>query len=93
MAETVLKRQFITDAAGNPVAVILPIEEFDLVKEILDQRFPTPDEASSPDRESHPRRSVQEAEYFGMWADRQDMRGLSSREWLENLRKQHWTHQ
>ena len=24
-------------------------------------------------------RSVREAEYFGMWADRQDMQGLSSR--------------
>ena len=31
-------------------------------------------------------RSVSEEEYFGMWADRQDMEGLSSREWLERLR-------
>lgn len=31
--------------------------------------------------------SVREADYFGMWADREDMRGLSSREWLENLRE------
>jgi hypothetical protein len=92
MAETVLKRQFITDAAGNPVAVILPMEEFDLVKEILDQRLPTLNEDGTLDHESQSRRSVQEAEYFGMWADRKDMRGLSSREWLENLRKQHWTH-
>jgi len=35
-------------------------------------------------------RSVRDAEYFGMWADREDMRGLSSREWLENLRAQQW---
>jgi hypothetical protein len=41
MATTVLKRQFITDAEGNPVGVILPLEEFALVKEILEQRFPT----------------------------------------------------
>jgi dsDNA-specific endonuclease/ATPase MutS2 len=38
-------------------------------------------------------RSVREAEYVGMWADREDMRGLSSREWLERLRAQQWTRQ
>ncbi|MBI5032660.1 MAG: hypothetical protein HZB51_19225 [Chloroflexi bacterium] len=38
-------------------------------------------------------RSVRTANYFGMWADRQDMRGLSSREWLENLRAKQWTRQ
>ena len=38
-------------------------------------------------------RSVRQAEYFGMWADREDMRGRSSRAWLENLRSQHWMHQ
>ena len=36
-------------------------------------------------------RSVRDADYFGMWADREDMRGLSSREWLENLRARQWT--
>ncbi len=39
-----------------------------------------------------PDRSVREAEYFGMWADREDMRGKSSREWLEGLRAQQWIH-
>jgi hypothetical protein len=43
MATTVLKRQFITDAAGNPVGVILPLEEFALVEETLKQRLPVPD--------------------------------------------------
>jgi hypothetical protein len=33
-----LKRQFITDASGNPIGVILPLEEFALVKDILDQQ-------------------------------------------------------
>jgi hypothetical protein len=42
---TVLKRQFITDAAGNPIGVILPLEEFALVKEMLEQRSQTPNEA------------------------------------------------
>ena len=37
--------------------------------------------------------SVQQAEYFGMWADREDMQGRSSREWLEDLRGQQWTRQ
>ena len=38
-------------------------------------------------------RSVRQAEYFGMWADREDMRGRSSRAWLEDLRSQHWMQQ
>ena len=38
-----------------------------------------------------PDRSVREAEYFGMWAERDDMQGLSSREWLERLRSHQWT--
>jgi hypothetical protein len=38
-------------------------------------------------------RSVRQAEYFGMWADREDMRGRSSRAWLEGLRSQHWMQQ
>jgi hypothetical protein len=32
--------------------------------------------------------SVRPAEYFGMWAGREDMQGLSSRAWLEQLRTQ-----
>ena len=42
MTTTILKRQFITDAAGNPIGVILPIEEFSLVEEILAQRLQPP---------------------------------------------------
>ena len=34
--------------------------------------------------------SVRDAEWFGMWADREDMQGLSSREWLAQLRNQQW---
>jgi hypothetical protein len=34
--------------------------------------------------------SVRDAEWFGMWADREDMPGLSSREWLTQLRAQQW---
>ena len=38
-----------------------------------------------------PGHSVREGEYFGMWADRPDMQGRSSREWLQDLRAQQWT--
>jgi hypothetical protein len=41
MTTTSLKRQFITDQEGNPIAVILPLEEFALVKDILDRRSQT----------------------------------------------------
>ena len=51
MTMTVLKRQFITDAAGNPIGVILPLEEFALVKRILEQRFPPLSEADKLDHQ------------------------------------------
>lgn len=35
----VLRRQFITDASGNPIGVILPLEEYTLVADTLDQRL------------------------------------------------------
>jgi|GEM_PF-1436794 ribosomal protein L29 len=41
----------------------------------------------------NPNSSVREADYFGMWAEREDMRGLSSREWLEQLRSRQWSRQ
>ncbi len=37
MTTPTLKRQFITDAAGNPIGVILPLAEFKRVEAILDQ--------------------------------------------------------
>jgi hypothetical protein len=47
---TILKRQFITDAAGNPIGVILPLEEYALVKEMLEQRSALPSEADKLDQ-------------------------------------------
>jgi hypothetical protein len=35
-------------------------------------------------------RSVREYEFCGMWKDREDMRGLSSTEWLLKLRREQW---
>jgi hypothetical protein len=37
--------------------------------------------------------SVRQAEYFGMWADRDDMQGKSSRAWLHDLRTKQWARQ
>ena len=30
-------------------------------------------------------------EIFGMWADRADMRGMSTTEWLDKLRREQWS--
>lgn len=38
MSQTMLVRQFIKDTMGQPVAVILPIEEYVLVRPILENR-------------------------------------------------------
>ncbi len=35
-------------------------------------------------------RSVREYEFCGMWKDREDMKGLSSVEWLAKLRREQW---
>jgi hypothetical protein len=91
MAETTLKRQYITDADGTPVGIILPIEEFALVKDILEQRFPSATETAQEAQANAPSRSIRDAEFFGMWADRKDMEGMSSRDWLDNMRDSQWS--
>lgn len=42
-------------------------------------------------RETKKDLSVREADYFGMWEDREDMQGMDSSEWLLRLRQQQWT--
>ncbi len=37
-----------------------------------------------------PFRSFREFEFCGMWKDREDMKGLSSTEWLTRIRKEQW---
>jgi hypothetical protein len=39
MTTTMLKRQYITDANGNPIGIILPLEEFALIEQVLEQRL------------------------------------------------------
>ena len=41
MTTIVMKRQVIRDTEDNPIAVFLPMEEFALVKDALDQQFQT----------------------------------------------------
>ena len=65
------------------------VEEIDrLIAEMATLRSKVSALGSVPVR---PDRSVREAEYSGMWAEREDMRGLSSRKWLEDLRSQQWS--
>jgi hypothetical protein len=50
MSEVILKRQFITDSAGKPVGVILPLEQFAAVEEILEQQFPVTNDVEKLER-------------------------------------------
>jgi hypothetical protein len=45
MTTTIVKRQIIRDAEDNPIAVILPMEEFALARDLLEQRSRTTDDA------------------------------------------------
>jgi hypothetical protein len=91
MTETILKRQYITDSDGTPVGVILPMEEFALVQELLEARFPSDKQPDQKARKTFAGSSVRDSEFFGIWADREDMVGKSSREWLEHLRSGQWS--
>jgi len=78
-------------SAEAPIQIQDIVEEIDrLITEMTMLRSRVSALGSSP---VQLRRSVRETEYFGMWAEREDMRGLSSREWLERLRSQQWMRQ
>ena len=36
-------------------------------------------------------RSLREYKFCGMWKNRDDMKGLSTSEWLAKLRREHWS--
>lgn len=89
MTDIVLKRQLITDAVGNPVGVILPLEEYAAVAEILERHFPSAETKEKDEQEKKPARtSIREAAWFGIWADREDLQGLTSHNWLNTLRQE-----
>jgi hypothetical protein len=93
MTETILKRQYITDADGTLVGVILPIEQFARVQDLLEKEFPTDKDTEPNGQETPIRRSIKDAAFFGIWADRPDMQGQSSRDWLRTQRDGHWARQ
>jgi hypothetical protein len=65
------------------------LEEIDrLIKEISLVRSEVAALQSSTTQAEH---LIREAEYFGMWADRDDIAGQSSREWLQHLLTQQWS--
>lgn len=64
------------------------LQEIDrLITEMTTLRSQVAELIAPPVQQTH---SVREADYFGMWAEREDMRNLSSREWLERQRAQQW---
>jgi len=66
------------------------IREIDrLIAEMADLRLQVTALSETP---SHKRTSysIRQRDYFGMWNDRKDMEGKSSREWLEDARTQQW---
>lgn len=61
-----------------------------LINEILDLRRRVAALGGGVNQTQQPFRSVRESEGFGIWANREDMHGLSSRDWLTQLRTQQW---
>jgi hypothetical protein len=89
MEAIILKRQLITDASGKPVGAILPLNEYAMVQKFLEQNFADPPPSTAATKETTA--SIREAAFFGIWADRNDLQGRSSREWLEEeVRSKQW---
>ncbi len=69
----------------NVIEIIEQIEsQLSTLKKAVKEIKPTTNEAKEGAR------SVREYEFCGMWKDREDMRGLSSTEWLAKLRSDQW---
>jgi len=41
-------------------------------------------------KQATPSQAIRETEFFGMWADRDDIQGQSSRQWLTTIRAKQW---
>ena len=80
MAMPVLKRQFITDAAGNPVGVILPLEEFALVEGTLRQHFPVP---STADKLAQMEQAANDALFLTDLREAMSVFGQADAQWWE----------
>ena len=74
-----------TKSTTNVIEIIEHIEsQLSTLKQALKEIKPTTNGAKEGAR------SVREYEFCGMWKDREDMRGLSSTEWLAKLRSDQW---
>jgi PHD/YefM family antitoxin component YafN of YafNO toxin-antitoxin module len=80
MAAHTLKRQFIRDSAGNPVGVILPLEEFALVEETLKQRLPVP---STADKLAQMERAANDALFMADLREAMSAFDQADVQWLE----------
>ena len=80
MTITVVKRQIIRDADDNPIAVILPIEEFALVKDLLDQRSHT---ANDADKLARMKQAVQDPLFLADLRETMSAFADADAEWWE----------
>lgn len=72
-------------STSNVIEIIEHIEsELSNLKKALKETRPT----AEPNKGEF--KSVREYEFCGMWKDREDMKGLSSSEWLAKIRREQW---
>ena len=55
------------------------------IKKVIEKTKPT----EGPETEEF--KSVREYEFCGMWKNREDLKGLSSSEWLAKIRREQWS--
>jgi PHD/YefM family antitoxin component YafN of YafNO toxin-antitoxin module len=48
-----IKRQFITSETGETVAVVLPVKEYQLVKDVLEKRLDVPEKLAAMKQAAH----------------------------------------
>ena len=62
----IIKRQFITDIMGNPIGIILPLEEYALVEPILNQQIKTKKSDPSHARPNQMEQAVTDIRFIGL---------------------------
>jgi hypothetical protein len=48
-----IKRQFITSETGETIAVVLPVEEYQLIKDVLEKRLDLPEKLATMQQAVH----------------------------------------
>ncbi|NUO81937.1 hypothetical protein HUU05_17835 [candidate division KSB1 bacterium] len=75
------------ESLNSPDRLVADIDR--LIDEMMKVRQRAAALAAAPPRDQV-FESIRESEGFGIWADREDLQGLSSRDWLNQLRAQQW---